>query len=146
VAKTEQTTQANPSQKSKRPRTRRSALTLVEGRVYQMLALRGSQGCSLEHTELAEQGMGDETDDILLIDTFAHCTLQKELRQDDGQMYSTVVRHGSGKDQRRAAPMAHGEGRSSEVQRSLRRCQGGWDNEGAGRAKPRSTMLQTVRW
>jgi hypothetical protein len=39
--------------------------------------------------------------------------------------------------------MAHSEGRHHEAQRSLRRCQGGWDNEGAAAGvKPQSTTLQ----
>jgi hypothetical protein len=38
---------------------------------------------------------------------------------------------------------AHSEGQHHEAQRSLRRCQGGWDNEGAvAGVKPQSTTLQ----
>ncbi len=94
--------------------------------------------------QLAEQGMGDEIDDNLLIDTFVHSTLHKELRQYKGQTYSTGVQNGSGKDQRRAAAMAHGEAQSHEVQQLLWHCQGGWDNKWAGRVKAQSTTLQMV--
>ena len=72
MAKTEPTTQANLSQKSKWPPTCRSALPNVSPQEITKVFIGTHQ--------LAEQGMGDEIDDNLLIDMFIHSTLQKELR------------------------------------------------------------------
>ncbi|SRR6266851_2088627 len=97
----EPTTQANLSQKLKWPPTHHLALPNISPQEITKVFI--------EICQLAEQGMGDETDDNLLIDMFIHSTLQKELRQYKGQTYSTGVQNGSGKDQHRAAAIAHGE-------------------------------------
>ena len=59
-----QHTKVNPSQKRKRPLTRRSALALVEGQVCQTLAL-------------TEQEKGNKYKVYLFIDTHSHNVLYK---------------------------------------------------------------------
>ncbi len=65
-------TTANLSQKPKRPPTCCLVLALIEGQVFQTIALRGSHKVFIRTHQLAEQGMGDESDVYLLRDTFTH--------------------------------------------------------------------------